>query len=126
MFVCTAETLSPLYIEGVCPFRQRKETTSPLLWKKESLSFSLSISPLYKEGVCFISIDVRHFLFNIIEEEGSTDAEEMRGSNGQYPTLNDPHVVRGKLYKKRGINMWCKTCDSLMGWAASCRPSWQP
>ena len=81
---------------------------------------------MYKEGVCLISIDVRHFLFGIIEEEDLTDAEEMRGSNGQYPTLNDPHVVWGKFYKKRGINIWCKTCVSLMGWAASCRPSWQP
>jgi len=60
---------------------------------------------------------VRHFLFSIIEEEDLTDAEEMRGSSGQYPLLNDPHVAWGKFYNKRGINIWCKTCVSWMGWA---------
>ena len=44
------------------------------------------------------------------------EAGEVSGVNGQYPKLNDPHVVWGKFYKKRGINIWCKTCVSWMGW----------
>ena len=48
------------------------------------------------------------------------EAGEVSGFNGQYPKLNDPHVVWGKFYKKRGINIWCKTCVSWMGWAEFC------
>ena len=48
------------------------------------------------------------------------EAGDVSGFNGQYPKLNDPHVVWGKFYKKRGINIWCTTCVSWMGWAEFC------